>query len=374
MYIRENSRIYPKRFQQRTLNQWLGNARFCWNHFLNENIKRYEKEKKFVFYSETANLLVSLKKEEETKWLNESVAQTLQQKLKDLDSALKQSFKKSKNQKGFPRFKSKNTDTSGIRFPQGYKVDFEHNLIKLPKLDGWIKTKFSRRINGIPKSLTLYKDCVGDWFISIVYEIDEKYFEPKVKEIKNAVGIDLGIKSFAVTSDSEVIQNPKFLRKTEKRLKKIQRKHSKKVKGSNNRFKSRKRLAKVHRKIKNQRTNFIKQVASLKAKENDLIVVEDLNVKGMVKNHHLAKSISDCGFSMFVKELEWQCLKRGKVFHKVSRWYPSSKTCNHCGYVKKELTLNEREWVCPQCNSVVDRDYNASLNILKQGLKDLNIP
>ena len=374
MHIRETSRIYPKKFQRRTLNQWLGNARFCWNHFLNENIKRYEKEKKFVFYSETANLLVSLKKDEETKWLNESASQTLQSKLRDLDTALKRSFKGNSNRSGFPRFKSKNTDTSGIRFPQGYKVDFEHNLIKLPKLDGWIKTKFSRRINGIPKSLTLYKDCVGDWFISIVYEIDEKYFEPKVEEIKNAVGIDLGIKSFAVTSDGEVIQNPKFLRKTEKRLKKIQRKHSRKVKGSNNREKSRKRLAKVHRKIKNQRTNFIKQVASLKAKENDLIVVEDLNVKGMVKNHHLAKSISDCGFSMFLKELEWQCLKRGKVFHKVNRWYPSSKTCNHCGFVKKDLTLNEREWVCPQCKSVVDRDYNASLNILKQGLKDLNIP
>lgn len=148
---------------------------------------------------------------------------------------------------------------------------------------------------------------------------------------------------------------------------------NKKHKNSKNREKSRKHLAKQHKKVANKRKNFIKQTASSIAKMNDIVVCEDLNVKGMVKNHHLAKSISDSGFGMFLLEMEWQCKKRGKIFHKVSRWYPSSKTCNCCGYVNKTLTQNEREWTCPQCNSILDRDYNASMNILNQGLRDLKI-
>ncbi len=370
MYLRQIYRIYPKKFQIEILNQSLGNARFVWNHYLSENIKSYKESKKFKFYNENANNLLDLKKQFD--WLKLSHSQTLQQKLRDLDSALKQSFKKNKNKKGFPKFKSKSSDCSGIRFPQGYKVDYSYG-IKLPKIDKWIRTKFDRKLLGLAKSVTVYKNKCNQWYVSFVVDVGNNFCKPEVTEINNMVGIDLGIKSFAVTSDGEVIENPKFLRKSENKLKKLQKKHSKKVKGSRNREKSRKKLAKQHLKVKNRRKDFIKQTASTIAKLNDLVVCEDLNVQGMVKNHKLAKSISDVGFGMFLIELEWQCKKRGKIFHKVDRWYPSSKTCNHCGYIKKDLVLSQREWICPECGSIMDRDYNASLNILNQGLEDLNL-
>ena len=372
MVIRQNYRMYPNKDQEAILNQWIGCGRFVWNHFLEMNNDRYNNEKKFVFYNEMSSILTQLKKDEKYKWLKDCESTTLQQKLRDLEKALKASLPKSKNRKGYTKFKSKKLDESGIRLSK-FAVFFEEGKLKLPKTIKHVKVIFHTPLKGTPSSATIIKDRAGQWYVSFVVKCGDVVSQIKREDIKASVGIDLGIKSFAVTSDGEVYTSPKYLRKSEKQLKKLQKKHSKKHKKSKNRERSRKKLAKLHKRVANRRKNFIKQIASSIAKMNDLVVCEDLNIKGMVKNHHLAKSISDSGFGMFLLELEWQCKKRGKIFHKVSRWYPSSKTCNHCGHINKTLTLKEREWICPCCGSLIDRDYNASVNILTQGLQDLEI-
>ena len=374
MYIiRQIYRAYPNKATQAELNQNIGNARFVWNYFLNLIIEKYRKEGKFIFYNNLSKLLTVLKKQPEFEWLNLSESTNLQQKLRDLDKAIRQSIsKKYTNKKGFPKFKSRKTDESGIKFVSEVKF-IDENHIQLRKISQPIKVKFHRPLLGKPTSVTVIKDRVGNWFVSFVVQIDDDFVELHKDEIETAVGIDLGCKTFAVCSDGTSYDNPKFLYKSEKKLKKLQKKHNKKQKNSNNKEKSRKRLAKQHKKVANQRNNFIKQTASSIAKKNDLVVCEDLNVSGIIKNHKLAKTVSDCGLGTFLTELQWQCKKRGKIFHQVDRWYPSSKTCNHCGYIKKELKLSEREWICPNCGSIIDRDYNASLNILQQGLKDLEI-
>lgn len=319
-----------------------------------------------------ATQLAQLKNDEEYAWLKDAESTSLQQKLRDLEKALKDSSSKKKNPKKYPHFKSKKMDESGIRITN-LNGHFQNGKIHLPKINALLKVVFHEPLKGKPSSVTIIKDTCGCWFASYVVEWECNVEQIQPSEVKSGVGIDLGVKTFAVTSDGEFFESPKYLRKSEKKLKKLQKKHSKKHKNSKNREKSRKRLAKQHKKVANKRKNFIKQTASSIAKMNDIVVCEDLNVKGMVKNHHLAKSISDSGFGMFLLEMEWQCKKRGKIFHKVSRWYPSSKTCNCCGYINKTLTLSEREWTCPRCNSILDRDYNASTNILNQGLRDLKI-
>lgn len=363
MYISQKYRIYPNQHQATTLNKWLGQGRFVWNKMLELNIKTYKEEQKFVFGFDMNNLLPELKQSPETSFLKEIPSQCLQQKCSDLDKALKQSSRKAKNKKGFPTFKAKKLDESGIRFPS-FKI--EGNRIILPKMTGGIKIKFHRPLLGKKGSLTLTKDKLGHYFVSILVTVEEPEF---VTEINNAVGIDVGLKSFAVTSDGEVIDNPKFYKRSQEKLAKLQRQHSKKLKGSNNREKSRLRLAKQHKKVTNQRKDSINQVASSITKNNDLIAVEDLNVKGLVKNHSLAKSISDVGWGMFLDTLNWQCLKRGKHFVKISRWFPSSKTCSSCGGYKDDLVLDDRVYVCPDCGFEIDRDLNAAFNILHEGLR-----
>ena len=367
MYIRQNYRIYPTKLQQLTLNQWLGQGRFVWNYMLSLNIATYERDKKFVFGYDMNNLLPELKKQPDTCWLLEIPSQCLQQKCQDLDTALKQSFKKNQNKKGFPKFKSRKFDESGIRFPN---FKFEGNRIVLPKMKGGIKIKLHRPLLGKKGAITVSKDKIGRFFVSILVKIDDeiKY----VEEINNAIGIDLGLKSFAVTSDAEIIENPKFYRKAEKKLTKIQRSHSRKQKGSSNREKVRVKLAKTHKIITNQRKDFCNQVASSIAKNNDLIAIEDLNVKGMMKNHNLAKSVADVSWGQFISALKWQAHKRGKYLVEINRWYPSSKTCSCCGGHKADLTLTDRVYVCPDCGFEIDRDLNAAINILQEGIRQHN--
>lgn len=367
MYIRQNYRIYPTKLQQLTLNQWLGQGRFVWNYMLSLNIATYERDKKFVFGYDMNNLLPALKKQPGTCWLSEIPSQCLQQKCQDLDTALKQSFKKNQNKKGFPKFKSRKFDESGIRFPN---FKFEGNRIVLPKMKGGIKIKLHRPLLGKKGAITVSKDKIGRFFVSILVKIDDqiKY----VEEINNAIGIDLGLKSFAVTSDAEIIENPKFYRKAEKKLVKIQRSHSRKQKSSSNREKARVKLAKTHKIITNQRKDFCNQVASSIAKNNDLIAIEDLNVKGMMKNHNLAKSVADVSWGQFISALKWQAHKRGKYLVEINRWYPSSKTCSCCGGHKADLTLTDRVYVCPDCGFEIDRDLNAAINILQEGIRQHN--
>mgnify|MGYP001240559887 CR=1 FL=1 len=367
MFVRQNYRIYPTSSQQSTLIQWLGQGRFVWNYMLSKNIETYESEKRFIFVYNMNNLLPELKKLPETSFLSEIPSQCLQQKCQDLDTALKQSFKKTQNKKGFPKFKAKKLDESGIRFPS---FKFEGNRIVLPKMAGGIKIKLHRPLMGKKGAITVIRDKLGRFFVSILVKFDDVI--TPVTEITNAIGIDVGLKSFAITSDAEIIDNPKFYRAAEKKILKVQRSHSKKQKGSNNREKSRVKLAKIYKKVANQRKNFCNQVASSIVKNNDLIAIESLNVKGMIKNHKLAKSIADVSWGQFSEALKWQALKRGKHLVEINQWYPSSKTCSNCGYHKADLVLDDRLYVCPDCGFEIDRDLNAAFNILQEGLRQYN--
>lgn len=378
MFIRQNFRLYPNKSQSTTLNQWIGQARFVWNYMLNKNIEKYSEEKKFIFAYEMHSLLPTLKKSEEFAWLKECPSQVLQQKCQDLDTALKNKFK---HKRGFPKFKSKNTDRSGIRFPQG--IEFTENKLILPKMKSGIKFVKHREFLGEPGAVTIYRDSVGDYYVSVLVKVSDDFTPELVKDITSSVGIDLGLKEFAVLSDGTNVTNPRFKKNLKRKMTRVQREFSRKqknVKGEpdkKNREKSRIKLAKLHRKIANQRKNFVNQTAASIAKKYDLITIESLNIKGMVKNHCLAGSISDAGWGMFMSALEWQCEKRGKHLHKIDRWFPSSKTCNACGSIKQTLTLADRVFKCDDCGHEMDRDLNAALNIdqlgrNKYGLNDRN--
>ncbi len=369
MFIRQNYRIYPNKDQTVVLNQWLGQARFIWNYMLAKNIEKYQLEQKFIFKFDMNNLLPDLKTVDDYSWLKEIPSQCLQQKCQDLDTALKSSFKSKTNKKGFPKFKSKKTDESGIRFPN---FKFEGNRIILPKMKQGIKIKLHRELLGKKGAITLFKDKIGNFYVSILVELDDNFYPPLVTEINSGVGIDVGLKEFAITSDAEIISNPRFYRKAEKQLKKLQHKHSKKQNSSNNKNKARIKLAKKYKQVTNKRTDFIKKTANSIVKNNDLIVVETLNIQGMMKNHKLAKSIADVSWYQFQQELQWQCKKQGKWFTKINQWIPSSKMCNCCGHIKSDLTLSDRIYNCDNCGLSIDRDLNAAINIYKEGLNKLN--
>lgn len=364
MFLRQKYRLYPTNEQKIILTQWIGQARFVWNYMLNKNIEQYKIDKKFIFKFAMNGLLPALKNDPERIWLREIPSQCLQQKCADLDQALTNKFKGA----GFPKFKSKNIDASGIRFPVQLKI--ENGKIHIPKMKDGIKIVIHREILGKLKSVTISKDKVGDFWASVLVEMPDSYIPEKTKEIINTVGIDLGLKEFAVMSDGVIIKNPRYAKKAKKRLIRLQQKHSKKKKGSNNKNKSRILLAIQHRKVARQRKDFVTQTTCSIAKSNDLIVIEDLKVKNMVKNHKLASSISDVGWGMFRASLEWQCTKRGKHLEIISQWFPSSKTCSSCGNVKDVLLLSERIYKCDICNTEMDRDMNAALNIHNLGLSN----
>lgn len=371
MFIKQNYRIYPNQKQKEILNQWLGGVRFIWNYMLNLNINSYKENKKFIFAYDMNNMLPSIKKNKEFCWLKDIPAQGLQQKCQDLDTALKASFKNTNNRKGFPKFKSKKTDESGIRF-SCFKI--KGNKIYLPKIKQGIKIKIDRELLGKAGLITVKKDKVGNYFVSISVNIGNKYDEIiSTNEVKSTVGIDVGIKSFAILSNGEKITNPLFKKKQSKKLKRLQRKLCRKQKDSNNREKSRIKLAKLNRRIRNQRKDYIKQNASSIAKRFDLVCVEDLNVRNMQQNHIVAKNLIDVPFSMFIDELNWQCKKRGKILYKIDRYFPSSKTCSQCGNIKSNLILSNRIYKCDCCGFKLDRDLNAAVNIANEGMKKLNI-
>ena len=360
-YIRQTYRLYPNKEQAETINQWIGNCRWLWNHMLSKNIEHHDKTGKFVFAYEMSNMLPELKSEIE--WLGLAPSQGLQQKCQDLDTAMKRCFKKTSR---FPKFKSKFSDTSGIRLPAGWKFNGK-NRINFPKLKG-VRVKKHVEVEGKAGALTIKRDRVGDYWVSILYQVADHM--PPVKNVEKIVGIDLGLKEFAVTSDCEIIKNPRHLAKSEKKLKKEQRSHSRKKKGSNNREKQRIKLAKVYRKITRQRTEFIRTTANSIAKQNDAVFVEDLNAKGMMRNHKLAKAIADVSWGRFLSELEWQCKKHQSHSHRVDRFFASSKTCSSCGWKNDHLTLANRTFSCSRCDTEIDRDLNAALNIINKGIQD----
>ena len=352
-------RIYPNAEQEQNLARHFGHSRFVYNYFLNQRKEQYQADKKSDNYYKQAATLTKLKKEEDTKWLKEVNSQTLQFALRSLDTAFLNFFRGNAQ---FPKFKSrkhKNTFT----VPQFGKL--ENNKIIIPKFKDGIKVKIHREVKGKIGKMSITKTPTGKYYVSIFTEqiIDEL---PKTNK---QVGIDLGIKDFVITSDNKKFKNNRYTKKYARELKKAQQHLSRKTKGSNGFEKQKLKAAKIHEKIASCRLDTLHKVSKELVESYDLISVEDLNVKGMIKNHKLSKHIADASWGNFVTLLQYKCDWYGKELVKVNRFYPSSKTCGDCGWINQELKLSDREWICKSCGVVHDRDVNASRNILKEGLK-----
>ena len=356
-------RLYPTEDQRQDLLQHGGNTRFIWNYFLDLNTKYYQKTKKFMFGHELICLLPELKKE--LPFLSLSFSQSLQQVGRNFDRALKDFLDKKQPKKRFPVHKSKDKMKDSFHCPQKFKVSKKY--IQIPKI-GKVKWVKHRTINGKIKSITISQD--GElWFCSVLTE--QNINVPELKE-NNIVGIDLGVKEFAVFSDKTVISNPRTLKKNTKKLRRLQRSLSRRTKGSQNRKKARILVAKQHRRIRNIRKDFQDKLTHNMIDKYSGFVLEDLSVSNMVKNHKLAKAISDVAWSAFRRKLEYKSLWNGKHVIIISRWEPTSKTCNNCGWKNKDLTLKDRVFICKICGNVEDRDLNASKNIRDVGLKILS--
>ena len=346
-------RLYPNVEQQKALAVQFGHARFVWNWGLKERKTTYQETGKGITYHQLAGKLVELKRTPEAEWLKEADSQALQQKLQDLDRAYTNFFEKRAR---FPRFKSKR-DNQSIRFPQRFK--FSDARIYLPKV-GWVKAVFHRALEGKAKNVTVSKTKTGKYFASVQCEMEL----PEPLPHNDEIGIDLGLKSFLVTSHGEQIDHPHYLQRAEKRLIRLQRQLSRRVKGSKGREQARIRLARQHEKVANQRADFLHKASRSLVDRYGFIGIEDLNVRGMVKNHPLAKSIASTGWGMFRGMLAYKARWYGSWIEPVDRFYPSSKTCNACAHVLPDLTLDIREWDCPNCGTHHDRDHNAAINIL----------
>ena len=352
-------RIYPNEEQEILLAKHFGCSRFVYNYFLNERKEQYQKDKKSDNYYTQAKTLTDLKKKEEYEWLKEVNSQTIQFALRSLDTAYANFFRGTAQ---FPKFKSrkhKNTFT----IPQFGVV--KDGKILIPKFKDGIKVNLDKReIKGKVGKMNITKTPTGKYYVSIFTEQEIEQL-PKTNK---KVGIDLGLKDFVITSDGIKYKNNRYTNKYSRKLKKAQQHLSRKKKGSNGFEKQKLKVAKIHEKISSCRLDTLHKVSYQLVKENDLIVVEDLNVKGMVKNPKLSKHISDVSWGNFVNLLNYKCDWYGKELVKVNRFYPSSKNCNCCGWINQNLKLSDREWNC-KCGEKHDRDLNASKNILKEGLK-----
>jgi putative transposase len=347
--------IYPTAEQEQALGVQFGHARFIWNWALALRKATYKEIGNGIGYYELKRQATALKHQAETQWLQEGDSQVLQAKLEDLERAYKNFFQKRAR---FPRFKSKR-DGQSIRYPQRFK--FDENFTYLPKV-GWIKTKFHRPLEGRPKNITVSKTKTGRYFVSVQCEVEMVGQPARCGEI----GIDLGVQSFLATSEGWKRDNPRHLQQAEKRVKRLQRRVSRRIKSSAGWEKARILLARQHERVANQRMDFLHKLSTEFVLTYGLIGIEDLNVRGMVKNRRLAKAIATTGWGTFRRMLEYKGEWYGSYVHKVGRFFPSSKTCSNCGYILHELPLSVREWRCPICATTHDRDINSAINILHE--------
>ena len=361
-------RLYPNEEQEVLIAKHLGSCRFIYNYALDKKVRAYQTDKTNLSRFDIQADLPNMKKSEEYCWLKEVNSLSLQASLANLDSAYTKFFRE---HKGFPRFKSKKDSKQSFSIPQNTRVDFENGRIFIPKFKGGIKTKFHRTFEGIVKSSTISRTATGKYFVSILVEVNEPDVPMKPICENKTVGIDLGIKTFAVLSDGTEIPNPKHLKQSLDKVKKLQRSLSHKNKGSKNRDKARRKLALAHEQVTNRRNDFLHKVTSYLVNNYDTICLEDLNVKGMVKNHHLAQALEDIAIGTFNTLLEYKAKERGVNILRIGRFEPSSKMCT-CGYINHNLTLAMRKWICPKCGSIHDRDLLAANNIKRFAFRNIN--
>ena len=353
-------RIYPNKRQKELLAKTFGCCRFVYNHFLNKRIETYQKEQKTLSYNQCSSELTKLKSE--LTWLREPDKCSLQNALKDVDRAYKNFFN---NNAGFPKYKSKKTHRFSYRTNSiNGNIAYCEKHIKLPKL-GMVKTRTRLTPQGRILNATISQEPSGKYYVSLCCtEVEISKLEKTGKEI----GMDLGIKSFAVTSSGETIPNPKYLQKCISKLARLQRELSRKTRDGSNWNKARIKVARLQERITNQRTDFLQKSSTKMIRENDVICIEDLQVKNMIQNHKLARNIADVSWSEFIRQLQYKADWYGKTIIKVDKWYASSQICSCCGNqfpITKDLSV--REWTCPNCHTTLDRDENAARNILNEG-------
>ena len=360
-------RLNPNEEQRIFFEKSFGCARYVYNWGLNLRNEAYQKDRTRIGWVDICKRLTELKKQEETSWLNEVATQSLQSSIRNMDSAFTRFFRE---KKGFPKFKSKKGRQS-FQLVKDVSVNFDKHEVKLPKI-GWVNFYKTREFDGRIGTTTISKSPAGKYYISILVDDGEELPTKVPITYETSVGIDAGLKDFAVLSNGQVFENPKYLEKAEKRLKVLQMRLSKKQKGSKRRERARLAVAKAHEKVKNCRTDYIHKVSSRIIRENQTVIIEDLNVDGMMKNHNLAKHIGSVSWSEFFRQLQYKAEWNGVNLIRIGRFEPSSKMCL-CGVVNKDLKLSQREWDCPNCGRHNDRDLLAAINIKRFGLQEQNL-
>lgn len=358
-------KLHPTYKQSYLLDCTFDACRFIYNWGLNKKIKAYEENKQNLSYMALAKELTILKQQKEMQWLQKVCNESLQQSLRNLDSAFVKFFKQ---QRKFPKFKSKGKSKRSAKFINRVHFDFKNWKVKIPKI-GWIKICKNRSFDLSKKfgTVTITKDRCGEYWCSVfIYDVEEKL---KIKS-SNIIGIDLGIKSYATFSNGIKCDNPKYFEKGQRQLKRLQQKLSKKKKGSNRRNLAKLKLAKLYRKLSNRKLDFLHKLTTEIVNSYDTICLEDLNIKDMLKNHRLANSIQSVSWGEFIKQLKYKAEWNGKNILFIDKFDPSSQICSNCGYRNNDIKdLSIREWNCPQCNTRHDRDINAAINILNFALQ-----